>query len=170
MITCIWYALAVIGFSGEFFNYFSKIWSSLLAKRRICLIESINLKALKAFASVLHLGNYTAFIIVAALYGPCQMGLTPVKVVDFNVFIPTICNILLYITMFTCRLYDKVYDIVSISNLLENNLDKSRLISVGSLFTQKLNQRALLWYLQYLMLGDSLLLKWYKQYWMASKM
>ena len=93
LITCIWYALAVIGFSGEFSNYFFKIgnsnphWLDVTLKRWTCLVESINLKAFKAFASVLHLGNYTAFIIVAALYGPCQMGLTPVMVVDFNIYI-----------------------------------------------------------------------------------
>ena len=46
LITCCWYASAVIGFS--------------------------------AFAAVLQLGSKTAFIIVAAFYGPCQMGLTPV--------------------------------------------------------------------------------------------
>ena len=45
------------------------------------------MKAFKAFASVLHLGNYTAFIIVAALYGPCQMGLTPVKVAFITIIL-----------------------------------------------------------------------------------
>ena len=89
LITCIWYASAVIGFSGEPSNH-SLVGGynvTVILSAKSLFVESINLKAIKAFASVLHLGNYTAFIIVAALYGPCQMGLTPVMVVDFNIYI-----------------------------------------------------------------------------------